>query len=162
MAALQTPEFWVAIGFLILMGIIARPGWKAITTGLDARTDAIASSLDEAAKLREEAQHLLAEYQRKQRDTAKEVDDLLAAARSEAQRLAADASQQLEESLARREQLALDKITQAEADAMQAVRDTAIDIAMAATRNILATRMNEATAARQIDDAIAELPNLLH
>lgn len=162
MAALQTPEFWVAIAFLILMGLIAKPGWKAITTGLDTRTERIRTSLDDAAKLREEAQHLLAEYQRKQRDTAKEVDELLAAARSEAQRLAADATERLDEALQRREQLALDKIAQAESDALHAVRDTAIDIAMAATRHILAARMNDATAAKHIDDAIADLPDRLH
>ncbi len=162
MAAIQTPDFWVAVGFLLLMAAIAKPAWKAITSSLDGRAENIRKSLDEAASLREEVQHLLADYQRKQRDATREVDEMLANAQAEAERTAKEAADALAASLKRREQLAIDKIAQAEADAMQAVRNTAIDVAVSATQRILADQLDDAATAQLIDNAIAELPAKLH
>jgi len=162
MGALHTPEFWVAVGFIVLVLIIGKKGWEAIKSGLDGRAERIRTSLDDAATLRDEAQHLLAEYQRKQRDAAKEIDDLLAAARAEAERARTNAQQALEASVKRREQLAIDKIAQAEADALQAVRNTAVDVAIAATRQLLGSKLTAETAAGLVDKAIAELPQKLH
>lgn len=159
---LQTPEFWVAVGFIVLVAAIVKPAYRVMIGGLDARAERIRKSLDEAAGLREEAQHLLAEYQRKQRDAAKEIDDMLAHARAEAERSSKTAAEALEASLRRREQLAMDKIAQAEADAIQAVRNTAVDIAIAATRRLLADRLDGVAAAALIDRSIAELPQKLH
>lgn len=155
---LESPTFWVAVSFLILVGLIAKPAGKAIIKALDDRTERIRATLDDATKLREEAQHLLADYQRKQRDAAKEIDDLIASAQAEAKNLAAEAAVKMEEALRRREQLARDKIAQAEAEALQQVRDTAIDLAIAATRRLMAERLDEQAAARLVDDAIAEIP----
>ena len=162
MAAMQTPEFWVAIGFILFVLAVSKKGWTAIKTGLDTRADRIRTSLDDATRLREEAQHLLAEYQRKQRDAAKEIDGLLAAARAEAERSTTNAQAALEASVKRREQLAIDKIAQAEADAIQAVRNTAVDVAIAATRKLLTDKMDQAAATGLVDKAIAELPQRLH
>ncbi len=162
MGAIQTPEFWVAIGFIVLMLAIAKKGWAAIIGGLDGRAERIRTSLDDATRLREEAQHLLAEYQRKQRDTGKEIDDLLAAARTEAERSGVNAAAALEALVKRREQLAIDKIAQAEADALQAVRNTAVDVAIAATRKLLSNKLPATTASGLVDSAIAELPQKLH
>ena len=162
MAALHTPEFWVAAGFILLVIAGGKKGWDAIKVGLDARADRIRSSLDEATKLREEAQHLLAEYQRKQRDAAKEIDDLLAAARAEADRSSANAADALEALVKRREQLAMDKIAQAEADALQAVRNTAVDVAIAATRKLLTDKLDATATTGLVDQAIADLPQRLH
>jgi F-type H+-transporting ATPase subunit b len=162
MGALATPEFWVAAGFIVLIAAIAKPALRAMISGLDARAERIRKSLDEAAGLREEAQHLLAEYQRKQRDATREIDDMLAHARAEAERNSRSAAEALEASLKRREQLAMDKIAQAESDALQAVRNAAVDIAIAATRKLLADRLDGSAAAVLIDQAIAELPQKLH
>ena len=161
MGVLQTPEFWVAAGFIVLVLAIARPAARAMMAGLDGRAERIRKSLDEAAELREEAQHLLAEYQRKQREAAREIDDMLAHARVEAERSSRAAAEALAASLRRREQLAIDKIAQAEANAVQAVRNTAVDIAIAATRRLLSARMDGAASAALIDQAIAELPHRL-
>ncbi len=158
----ETPEFWVAIAFLILVAAIARPLGRVIVGGLDTRTEKIRSSLDEAKKLREEAQHLLAEYQRKQRDAAKECKEIIAHAETEAKRLAEEAADRLEASIKRREQLAIDKIAQAEAEAIQDVRYATVDIAIGATRKLLAGYMDEAAGSRLIDQAIADLPAKLH
>jgi F-type H+-transporting ATPase subunit b len=162
MAALQTPEFWVAVGFLVLMALIAKPAWKAMSAALDARAEKIKSSLDQAASLREEVQSLLADYQRRQRDATREVDEMLANAQAEAERTAQEVAVALTDSLKRREQLALDKIAQAEADAMLAVRNTAIDVAVSATQRILTEQLDDAAATQLIDSAIAEIPGKLH
>ncbi len=159
---LATPEFWVAVAFIILVAAIARPLYRTITGGLDARTERIRRALDEATRLREEAQHLLAEYQRKQRDAARECEQIVAHAEAEAKRFAEEAAARLEASLARNEQRAIDKIAQTEAEAVQEVRAATVDIAIAATRKLLAQRTDAATAARLLDAAIAELPAKLH
>lgn len=159
---LHTPEFWVAVGFIILVAAAARPLVRGFTAMLDERSARIGRSLDEAAKLREEAQHLLAEYQRRQRDAAKEVDAVVAQARTEAERAAKEAAERLEALLKRREQQALDRISQAEAEAMQQVRNVTVDVAIAATRRLIAERMDEAARARLVDRAIADLPARLH
>ena len=162
MTSVQPPEFWVASGFLLLIALIAKPAWKGVTSSLDSRSEKIKATLDEAASLREEVQHLLAEYQRKQRDVAREVDEILANALAEAEHSSREASEELSEALKRREDLAMDKISQAEAEAMQTVRNTAIDVAISATQRILKDQLNEAAAAKLIDNAIAELPDKLH
>jgi F-type H+-transporting ATPase subunit b len=161
MGALHTPEFWVAVGFLVLVGFLARPATRMITASLDARAERIREALNEATRLREEAQHLLVDYQRKQRDAQKEVDAITAAARAEAERMAHDAAEKLEDSLRRREQLAKDKIAQAEAEALQSVREFAIDVAVAATRGVLAEKLDSGRQTALIDQAIAELPDRL-
>jgi F-type H+-transporting ATPase subunit b len=162
MTTIQTPEFWVAAGFLLLIALIAKPAWKGITGSLDSRSEKIKATLDEAASLREEVQHLLADYQRKQRDVAREVDEILANASAEAEHFSKEASEELAEALKRREDLAMEKIAQAEAEAMQAVRESAIDLAISATQRVLKDQLNEAAAAKLIDNAIAELPDKLH
>lgn len=160
---IQSPEFWVAIGFVILIGVMA---WlkvgNMIGSALDARAAKIKANLDEAAELREEAQHLLAEYQRKQRDAIKEMEEMLARARDEAKHLADEAAQNLEAAMARREEMARDKIAQAEAEAIREVREIAIDVALAAAQKLITDGLNEARANQLLDAAIAELPDKVH
>lgn len=161
MAATQTPEFWVAIGFLLLIGLVAKPAWTVITNTLDSRAKKIEENLNEAASLREEVQHLLADYQRKQRDATREVDEMLSNASTEAERLLKEGSEKLAESLRRREELAMDKISQAQADAMQTVRNRAIEISILATQQILTEQLDQDAAAKLIDKSIQELPDNL-
>ena len=162
MSTIQTPEFWVAVGFLLFVALVGKKGWAAITSALDTRADGIRDSLDKAALLREEAQHLLAEYQRKQRDADKEVDDLVVAARAEAVRATAAAKETLDVTLKRYEQLTIDKIAQIEADALQTVHNTAVDLTILATRHLLTKMMDATASAKLVDQAIAELPQKLH
>lgn len=159
---INSPEFWVAIGFVILIGGLYKAAGKAIGGALDARAEKIKTSLDEAAQLREEAQHLLAEYQRKQRDAVKEMEEMLARARDEAKHLADEAAQNLEATLARREEMARDKIAQAEAEAIREVRDIAIEVALAAAQKLITDGLDEAKANQLLDTAIAELPGKVH
>jgi len=159
---LESPEFWVAVGFVIFVAGVYKPISRGITGALDARAARIKATLDEAAKLREDAQHILAEYQRKQRNAVKEAEDIVAAAATRAEQMAKDSAAQLAATLAQREKLALEKIAMAEADALKQVREAAVDVAIAATRKLIAERVDAARANQMIDAAIAELPKRLN
>lgn len=156
------PEFWVAIAVIIaIAGVV----WKTsplIGKALDDRAGKIRAELDEARRLREDAQRLLADYQRKQRDGLKEAEQIVALAKSEAERAAAEAARELAAALERRQAQALEKIALAESKAVAEVRHIVVDVAVAAVRRMLAQELDAGRRSRLIDDAIAELPQLLH
>jgi len=155
-------ETWVALALVVLLAGIARPGWRAISGKLDSRAAEIEAELNEAQRLREEAQHTLAEYQRKQRDALQEAEAILAEARDEAVRISAATAQRTEAMLKRREQQALDMIAAAEASALSEVRNTAVDIAVAATRQLMIDAVDGSKGDEMIDAAIRDLPGKLH
>jgi len=159
---LQDPSFWVAMGFLILAILAFFFIRKPTLDMLDARVRAVQASLDEAASLREEAQQLLAEYQRKQRDAVKETEAMLTRAKEEAERISSEGAETLRAALKRREDLAIDKIAQAEADAVREVQTMSVEIAVNATRVLVADKLDKAHADTLIDEAIADLSAKLH
>ncbi len=157
-----TPEFWVAVAFVILIALVGNKIVRTISTGLDSRADSIRARVEEAEKLRDEAQELLATYQRQQNEAAEETEKMVEKAQPEAERLSQKAAAYLERSLKRREQLALDRIAHAEATAVKEVRSVAVDVALEATRRILADKLSADKAGDLIDDAIKGLPGKLH
>ncbi len=131
-------EFWVAVSFFIFLGILAYVGvHKKITEALDHRSDRIKAELDEARRLREEAQTLLAHYQQKQKDAESEAAAILTSAKADAGRMMQEAEVKMTEFVARRTKMAETKIAQAEAQAMADVRSAAVDAAVAAAERIL-------------------------
>ena len=162
MAFLQDPTFWVLVAFVVFIAATARPILRLITAGLDKRADKIRDELEEAEKLRKEAQDLLAGYQRKQRDAIQEVEDIVQHAREEAERMAVQGRENLEASLERRRKLALERIAQAETQALDTVRAKTVDLALDATREFLAKELKGKQADALIDQAIKELPEKLH
>lgn len=162
MEFLQEAEFWVSVGIVILIVAVYKPLKRSFTTALDTRAARIKTELDEAARLREEAAALLAQYQAKQREALAEAQEILHHAAEEAERNRRRAESDLEASLRRREQQAVDRIAQAEVKAIDEVRMLAVDLAMAATSRLLRDRLDEARAGKLIDQAIAELPEKLH
>jgi F-type H+-transporting ATPase subunit b len=158
----QDHEFWVAIAFVVVVAGLVWKGGPLLTKMLDDRALKIKSEIEEAARLREEAQRILAEYQRKQRDALKEVEAIIAQARREAEAAAAQGARDLAAALDRRQRLALEKIALAETKAMAEVRNTAVDVAMAAVRHIAADALDPARKSKLIDDAIADLPHRLN
>ena len=154
---LHDPNLWVAVGFVILVAGVCRPAGKALAGMLDRRTEAIRKSLDEAASLREEAQRLRTEYQRKQRDAAKETAAMIERARTDAERLSKEGMAKIEEFMKRRERAALEKISRAEVEALREVRAASVEIALAATRNLIASRLDQSMSETMIDEAIANL-----
>jgi F-type H+-transporting ATPase subunit b len=153
--------FWVLVAFVLFIAIVWWKAGKSITGALDARAARIKQEIDQAEKLREEAQALLADYQRKQRDALAEAAGMIRQAEDEAKRLRAKAEAELDAALKRRERQALDRIAQAEAQALAEVRNLAADLAIAATRRVLVERLDAAQANALIDDAIAEVPKRL-
>lgn len=135
---LATPEFWVLVSFLLFIGLLVYLGIPGkVAAMLDERAARIASELDEARKLREEAQGLLADYERKRRDAEKEAEAILAQARVEAEAFIVETRQKLAETLERRGRMAEQKIAQAEAQAIKDVRTIATDMAVAAASGLL-------------------------
>jgi F-type H+-transporting ATPase subunit b len=138
MDMIKEPEFWVAIAFLMFLGVIVYAGaHNKLTEALDHRSARIKAELDEARRLRDEAGQLLADYQRKQGEAQREADAIVADAKAEAGRVAAEARVKMEEFVARRTKLAEAKIGQAEAQALADVRAAAADAAVLAAEKIL-------------------------
>lgn len=139
--------FWAFTALVIFLAIVVYlkvPG--TITKALDARADKIKSDLDEARRLRDEAKALLAEYQNKRKEAEKEAADIVASAKREADILRAEAQAKSEDYVRRRTIVAEQKIAQAESDAVNAVRSSAVDLAVAASAKLLEGRDIKANA----------------
>jgi F-type H+-transporting ATPase subunit b len=135
---LEDPEFWVALAFVIFIGILIKFGVpKMLFASLDERSDRIKQALDEAQRLRSEAQAVLVQYQKKREEAEKEAQAIVVSARVEAERLAGEAKGKVEEFIARRTKMAESKIAQAEAQALADVRAAAADASIAAAESIL-------------------------
>lgn len=160
---LATPEFWVLVSFVLFIGLIVYlkvPG--KVTAMLDERAERISRELDEARKLREEAQELLADYERKRRDADKEAEAIIAQAREEAEAFAVETRQKLVEMVERRGNMAEEKIAQAEAQAVKEVRAAAAELAIAAATRIISDEVQGAKADQLVDASIADLKDRLH
>jgi F-type H+-transporting ATPase subunit b len=162
MAFWQEGEFWVAVGFVILVGSVWKPVKRALLTGLDDRAAKIKVELDEARRLNEEAQALLADYRKKQSEALVEAEAIVRHAAEEAERNRRQAEADLAAALKRREQQALERIAQAEAKALDEVRATTVDLAIRVTRQLIADNLDQARAGAIVDQAISELPERLH
>ncbi len=162
MEEFSNPEFWVALAILLVIALAFKPVAKAITGGLDERSGKIRQQIEEARKLREDAQALLAEYQRKQRDAMAEAEKIIAQARTEAARMKIDAEKDLEHAIERRKQQALERIAQTEAQAIAQVRNTAVDVALAAAQALIQSSLDPAKQQALADKAISELPARLN
>ncbi len=159
---LENPETWVAVSFVFFLVAFFKPIKKMLISKLDGRTETIKSELDEAQRLREEAQHTLAEYQRKQRDALKEAEGILAEAREEAGRIEKAAAERTDELLRRREQQALDVIAAAEVQAIADFRGKAADVAILATQQLLTNAAQGDGGDALVDQAIQDLPSNLN
>jgi F-type H+-transporting ATPase subunit b len=156
------PEFWILVAFVAVIVLLWKPAGRAIGKALDDRSEKIKLDLERAAKLRTDAQALLAEYQQKQRDALKEAEAIMAQAKADAERLSRQAAADLEASLKRREQMALQRIAQAEQQALAEVRAAAVDIAVAAAGKLLGEKLDTARQDALIDGAIKELQGKLN
>ena len=156
------PAFWVAVAFFLFFALAGKVLWKKITELLDKRTSAIVKALSDAEQLRADALKAKAEADRTLAQAAAEGGAIIQQAREEAARMQARAAANLETAVALREQQALDRIAQSEAQATKQVRDTAVDVALSATRALLREQVGSARTTALVDEAIAELPKRLH
>jgi F-type H+-transporting ATPase subunit b len=163
MNILATPEFWVAASFFLFLGLLFYFGvHKKLATVLDSRAERIAKELDEAKRLREEADKVLADYRRKQADAVKETEAIVAQAAKEAEILTAETRRSMQEHFERRMKLAEDKIARAEADALRDVRAAAADAAVAAAEIVIAAKITPAEADKLVKQGIDALKTKLN
>ena len=161
--SLGNTDFIVLISFLLFIGVLVYLKVPQLLGGmLDKRADAIRAELDEAKALREEAQTVLAGYERKQREVAEHSVRIVEHAKEEARLAAIQAKEDLQLAMARRLQAAEDQIASAQAKAVRDVRDQAIQVAVAASREVIAKQMSAAQGNKLIDDAIDVVGERLH
>ena len=161
--SLYNTNFVVLLAFILFILVLLKvkvPGM--LGKALDKRADDIRAELDEAKALREEAQTVLASYERKQKEVQAQADRIVATAKEEAQAAAAQAKEDLKDSIARRLAGAEEQIASAQAAAVKDVRDQAITVAMGAAQDIIAKQMSAADANKLIDEAIGDVDTKLH
>ena len=156
------PTFWVAVAFFLTIALVGKKLVGTINGMLDDRAEGIKGQIEEATRLREEAQELLATFERKQHEAKKEAETIVERAKAEAQRIGKQAEADLEASLKRREKQAEDRIEQAKLKAMADVQNAAVEIAIEATRKVLAENLSTEQAGAMIDDAINNLSDKMH
>jgi F-type H+-transporting ATPase subunit b len=151
-------EFWVAVAFIIFVGVLGYFGaHRRLVNSIDDRRDRIKAELDEARRLKAEAEALLATYRRKQQEAEREAQTIIASAKAEAERLAGEAEAKIEEFVVRRTKMAESKIAQAEAQALADVRSAATEVAVAAAEAILTHSVKGKVADDLLANGIADL-----
>jgi len=155
-------EFWVAVAFLILMGVFGYFGvHRTILQALDHRRDRIKKELEDARRLKEEATKLVAEYRARRASAEREAQDIVASAKADAERIAAEAKAKMEDFVARRTKTAESKIAQAESQAIADVRAAAAEAAVSAASSIMTSSVKGSVAndlvAKGIQDVRSKL-----
>jgi F-type H+-transporting ATPase subunit b len=159
---LSNPELWVAIGLLIFIAILWKAGaFKLVLGGLDEKAAKIQANLDEAARIRDEAQALLADISRQRVEADAHAKALIEAAEDTARRMTAEAKVRLEETIVLRTRLAERKIEVAQAEAAAQVKAAAIDLAASAAARVMADQLAASKSDPLIDKAIGQLAGKL-
>jgi F-type H+-transporting ATPase subunit b len=155
------PRVWVAIAFILFFVLFGGKLWAALAGMLDARAAQVRANLEEAARLRREAEAMLREAEQRRAQALAEATALIEGAKFEAARVSAAAMAEAEASAKRREQMAVDRIAAAEKAAVDEVRLTAVEVATVAARQVIADGLTADADARLIDHAILQLPSAL-
>jgi F-type H+-transporting ATPase subunit b len=151
-------EFWVAVAFVLLMGVFAYVGvHRTLLTALDHRAERIKAELDDANRLKAEAASLLAEYKTRRQSAEREAEEIISSAKAEAERIAAEAKTKMEDFVARRTKTAESKIALAEAQAVADVRAAAANAAVAAASTVLSQSVKGSVADDLLAKGIAEV-----
>ncbi len=158
----HSTTFWAGVAFVIFVVLAYGPGKRILIGALDGRIAKIREEIEEAQRLREEAQSALASYQRRQREALQEAEKIIEHAREETERTRARAEAELEESIKRREQQATDKIAQAEAAALDDIRNRAVELAIGATARLLEEKLAGKAGEKSVSEAIKDLSDKLH
>lgn len=154
--------FWITTALIIFLVIAVRIGLGPTLAKLDARSARIRKELEEAQALREEAQKLLADHKRRQREALKDAEEIVESAKAEAKVLRDAAEHELEETIRRREQLALDKIAQARHTAEAQLRQQAAELAVAAASRLISSNLDKQRQNALTEEAIEEIGRKLN
>jgi len=155
------PKNWVVLAFILFFVLFGKTLWRALAGMLDARAAAVKAELEEASRLRREAESMLRDAQKQRADALADAKALIEGARAEAARVAAAAAAEAEASARRREQMAIDRIAAAEKAAVDDVRLAAAEVATSAARQVLAEELTADADSKLIDQAISQLPAAL-
>lgn len=158
----QDPKFWVAAGFVIFMVLAIRYLVPLIGRALDGRADKIRDQLEQAERLRREAEELLAGYEQQQKDMLKEAESILAHAKKDAEAIRARAGEELKAALERRAQQAQENIARAEAEAVSQLREQLVDIATEATRHVVRAQLEGQKDDPAVARALAAIERQIH
>lgn len=160
---LHEAEFWVAVAFVILMGVFGYFGvHRIILKALDTRGERIKKELDDARTLKEEALKLVEEYRSRRASAEREAQDIVASAKAEAERIAVEAKAKMEDFVARRTKSAESKIAQAELQAVADVRAAAADAAVTAAANVLSKTVKGSIADDLLEKSIKDVRDKLN
>ena len=161
--SLKNTDFVVLLSFLLFMAILFYFKVPRLLGGmLDKRSDGIRTEIDEARSLRDEAQSLLASYERKQKEAMEQADRILETAKADAASATEQAKLDLKDSVSRRMAAAEERISTAQAAAEKEVRDAAIKVAIAAASEVISAQLSATEANKLIDAGISEIENKLH
>jgi F-type H+-transporting ATPase subunit b len=160
---IYAPEFWVGVSFFLFIGILFYyevP--RKLGQALDKRAEEISKELEEARKLRQEAEAVLADYRKREKEAENEAEDIVKLAKKEAQSYAAETRKAMQEQFERRTKLAEDKIARAEAQAIADVRAASIEAAVTAARSLIAEKLTPETADKLLQQSIDSLQSKLN
>jgi F-type H+-transporting ATPase subunit b len=155
------PRNWVVLAFILFFVLFGKKLWDALAGMLDARATAVKAELEEASRLRREAEAMLRDAEKRRADALADAKALIEGAHAEAGRVTAAAAAEAEASAKRREQMAIDRIGAAEKAAVDDVRLAAVDVATTAVRQVLAEDLSADADSKLIDQAITQLPAAL-
>lgn len=156
------PEFWVLLSFLGFFILAGRPVSRMFAKALDSRSAQIAAELSEARRLREEAQATLVAYQKKQQESLKEAEEILAQTRAESELIARQSEIEVRQAIEKRMKMAVEKIAQAESKALQDVQGHVVDIAVSVARTIITEHLIRTGNGEIVKQAAIELERKLH
>lgn len=159
---LQSADTWIAVSFVICVVLVLRYLMPMIGKGLDGRAEKIRDQLEQAKRLRAEAEELLATYQRQQQELMKEAETILATAQRDAADMRTRATEELKQTLDRRSQQAQEKIARAEAEAIQQIRTRIVETAVTSARELIAERQNAESDERAVERAISAIQQQIH
>jgi F-type H+-transporting ATPase subunit b len=159
---LEDPRLWVAVSFVIFVALAYKKLATFTCRSLDDRSARIRHELDEARRLREEAEAVLAQYKQKQAEILKEAEDMLANARKDADAMRAYAEKELGAQLDNRTKQAMDRIAQEEAQAVSDVRNHVVDIALAAARALVIDQVSKLPQDELVKLAVSDIERKLH
>ena len=162
MSLFHDTNTWVLLGFLIFVGFIYKRAANIVTTKLDERAENIRKQIEEARTLREEAQAMLAQYQRQQRDAEKAAAELVSEAKVQAEHILKQAQVDAEAAAERQKKMAEARIAQMEAHAVTEIRAVAAEVAVQATRSLIEQKVDAKKAGDILADSIEKLPSRIN
>ena len=158
---LQDPTFWVGVSFCLTVVVLAKPLGKAMGAALDKRSAEIAQRLEQAKKLRDEAEALLLNYKKKQEEAQKEIEKILLKAEETAKKEAREEKEAFDAALKRREEMLLARLARSQENAIEEVRNQAVLISIASVERLLKEMLDDRMDQKILEKTIDSLPEIL-